>query len=118
MYAGLHKLGEHFQLRGEVSIYVLVAADGKVQWAGTGGVDEPEAKRLVALQAAQIQYKPARCGGKPCQVMTQFRGSLASETAEDAHHRRYTIARIFLTKGRFPCKSNTPSPSCGRSSSS
>ena len=73
LYSKLQKLAGHFQLVGDIDIYVLVGADAKVQWAATSGIDDPEAKRLVALAAAQIPYRPARCGGKPCQMMTQFR---------------------------------------------
>lgn len=78
LFLGLLKLTSRYQLNGDVTIYVLVGADGKALSAATSGIDDPEAKHMAGIGAALLKYKPARCGGQPCQMMVPFKVNLAT----------------------------------------
>lgn len=72
LYAIMAKLAGRYRLQENASIYVLVGADGKAVSATVRGISDPEAKRLAGTAAALLKYKPARCGGQPCEMMVPF----------------------------------------------
>jgi hypothetical protein len=72
LYAALAKIAGHFNLRDEVLVYVTVGADGKAVSVTSIGKLDPEIKRTIGAAAALIKYKPAQCGGQPCQGVAAF----------------------------------------------
>jgi hypothetical protein len=72
LFARLAELGGKYQINEDLRIYVLVGADGKVASVTSIGIDDPEARRLAGTLAGLMKYKPARCGGQPCQMMVPF----------------------------------------------
>lgn len=66
------KVVNYYGLTGTVRVAVLVGADGKVVSVSAMGIDDPEARRIAGICAGLLQYKPARCGGQPCQMMLPF----------------------------------------------
>lgn len=60
----------------DLNIYVLVGADGKAQSVTVMGTDDPEIRRIAGLGAGVVQYKPAMCQGKPCEMKFQYRLAL------------------------------------------
>lgn len=72
LYAKLAELGGKYQINESLIIYVLVGADGKVVSVTSIGIEDPEARRLAGVIAGLVKYKPARCGGQPCQMMVPF----------------------------------------------
>ena len=73
LFAALLKLASRFQLNSDVTINVLVGADGKVQSIATSGIADPEARRMAGVGAGLLKYKPARCGGQPCRMMVPLK---------------------------------------------
>lgn len=71
-FLDLTKLAGRYNVVGEVKINVLVGADGKVVSVSIMGIGDPEARRMAGIGAGLLQYKPARCGGQPCQMMVPF----------------------------------------------
>jgi hypothetical protein len=65
----LLKVTERYSVVGPITIDVLVGADGKVVSVSTMGISDPDARRMAGIGAGLVQYKPARCGGQPCQMM-------------------------------------------------
>jgi len=78
LFAGLLKLTSRYRLNGDVAIYVTVGADGKVLSVATRGIDDPDARRVAGIGAGLLKYKPARCGGQPCQMMVPFKVRLTT----------------------------------------
>ena len=78
-YARLAELGRKFQIEDKLIIYSLVGVDGKVVSVTSIGIEDPEARRLAGVLAGLVQYKPARCGGQPCQMMALFDLKLSIE---------------------------------------
>ncbi|WP_198118449.1 hypothetical protein [Massilia rhizosphaerae] len=64
---------------GDVTIYVLVGADGKVRSVKAIGLNDPEARKIVATMAGLVQYKPAVCAGQPCEMVYPYRLALTLE---------------------------------------
>ena len=76
--AFLGKLASQYNVvEPNLAIFVLVGADGKVKSVATYGFDDPEARRLAGTAAGMLKYKPARCGGQPCDMMVPFRVKLS-----------------------------------------
>lgn len=71
-YAKLADLAGKYDINEDLIIYVLVGADGKVASVTSIGLNDPEARRLAGVLAGLVKYKPARCGGQPCQMMAPF----------------------------------------------
>jgi hypothetical protein len=71
-YARIAELGGKYDINEDLRIYVLVGADGKVVSVTSVGIEDPEARRLAGVLAGLVKYKPARCGGQPCQMMVPF----------------------------------------------
>jgi hypothetical protein len=78
LYARLAELGGKYGINESVILYVLVGADGKVVSVTSIGFEDPEARRLAGVLAGLVQYKPARCGGKPCQMIAPFNLKLST----------------------------------------
>lgn len=76
-YAKLAELAGKYDINSDLSIYVLVGADGKVVSVTSMGIADPEARRLAGVLAGLVRYKPARCGGQPCQMMVPFNVKLS-----------------------------------------
>lgn len=76
-YARLADLAGKYDINEDVVIYVLVGADGKVVSVTSFGLNDPEARRLAGVLAGLVKYKPARCGGQPCQMMAPFHMQLS-----------------------------------------
>jgi hypothetical protein len=72
LYEELRRLTGLYEVYDDLLMYVLVGADGKVMSVTTIGVDDPVARRQLGGAAGQIKYKPARCGGQPCQMAVIF----------------------------------------------
>jgi hypothetical protein len=77
LYGKLAELAGKYEINDSVIIYVLVGADGKVVSVTSFGLDDPEARRLAGVLAGLVKYKPARCGGQPCQMMVPFHMKLS-----------------------------------------
>lgn len=75
-YAKLGELIGKYEIYEDVKINVLVGADGKVVSVTSLGFEHPEARRLAGVLAGLVPYKPARCGGQPCQMMVPFNMNL------------------------------------------
>jgi hypothetical protein len=76
--AFLGKLASEYNVvEPNLAIFVLVGADGKVKSVATYGFDDPETRRLAGTAAGMLKYKPARCGGQPCDMMVPFRVKLS-----------------------------------------
>ena len=71
-FARLAELGGKYQLHEDLRVYVLIGADGKVVSVTSIGIEDPEARRLAGVLAGLVKYKPARCGGQPCQMIFPF----------------------------------------------
>ncbi len=71
-YVKLAELIGKYDLNEDATIYVLVGADGKVVSVTSVGIEDPEARRLAGVLAGLVPYKPARCGGQPCQMTVPF----------------------------------------------
>lgn len=65
-------IGSKFMVRGTTRVYALVGKDGKVVNVRAVGLDDPEARKLIAVAAGLIEYKPARCAGQPCEMVYPF----------------------------------------------
>jgi hypothetical protein len=76
-YARMAELAGKYQINEDVRIFVLVGADGEVASVTAIGLEDPEARRLAGVLAGMLKYKPARCGGQPCQMMVPFNLSLS-----------------------------------------
>lgn len=76
-YARMAELAGKYQINEDVRVYVLVGADGQVASVTSIGLEDPEARRLAGVLAGLVNYKPARCGGQPCQMMVPFNLSLS-----------------------------------------
>jgi hypothetical protein len=73
LYAALAKIAGHFRLHDdELLVYVTVGADGKVVSVTSIGKLDPEVKKTIGAAAALIKYRPAQCGGRPCQGVVPF----------------------------------------------
>jgi hypothetical protein len=73
LFETLGKIAGRYVIREpHLHIFVLVGADGKVESVTTFGIGDPEARRLAGTAAGMLKYKPARCGGQPCQMTVPF----------------------------------------------
>jgi len=77
LYARLGELIGEYDINEEVKINVLVGADGKVVSVTAIGFEHPDARRLAGTLVGLLPYKPARCDGKPCQMMVPFHLSMS-----------------------------------------
>lgn len=59
--------------QGAIYVYVLVGADGKAVNVKAVGLDDPEVRKVVAVAAGLVKYKPARCDGQPCEMTYPYR---------------------------------------------
>lgn len=62
--------------RGELALYVNVAADGTVESVRASGNDDPELRHYAGTGAGVLKYKPAVCRGKPCAMTFPLRFTL------------------------------------------
>lgn len=66
----------HYEAQGKLIIHVLVGADGRpVSVTGKGLEDQPTGDKMRyfgAAAAMSLQYKPALCRGKPCEMLFPF----------------------------------------------
>ena len=69
----IHKTGR----QGEIRVYVLVGADGKARSVTATGLDDANARKLIATTAGLVQYKPAVCAGQPCEMIYPYRLELS-----------------------------------------
>ena len=58
---------------GHVSIYVSVNAAGVAQSVQLHRAPSPEVGKAVAFALMRVKYKPAVCGGRPCDMEFPFR---------------------------------------------
>ena len=65
--------------QGEITVYVLVGTDGKALSVTAIGLDDPEARKIVATVAGLVQYKPAVCAGQSCEMIYPYRLALTLE---------------------------------------
>jgi hypothetical protein len=66
-------LAGRLRLDDDLLIYVTVGADGKaVSVAAISRTLALDVKRMIGAAAARLPYKPARCGGQPCQGVVPF----------------------------------------------
>lgn len=79
LFLALTKIAERFELNENLSLYVQVGPDGKVESVTSIGIADPEARRLAGLGAGLLKYKPARCGGQPCRMIVPFDVTLSVE---------------------------------------
>jgi hypothetical protein len=57
----------------EITVYVLVGADGKARRVTAVGLDDAEVRKFVATAAGLVQYKPGVCAGHPCEMAYPYR---------------------------------------------
>lgn len=62
--------------QGAIYVYVLVDKEGKTVNVTAVGLDNPEVSKVVATAAGLVKYKPAVCGGQPCEMMYPYRLAL------------------------------------------
>lgn len=66
----------HYETRGLLIVYVLVGADGRpISVTSKGLEDQPLGDKmlyLAAVAAMSLDYKPALCRGKPCEMLFPF----------------------------------------------
>jgi hypothetical protein len=62
----ISKISGKLRVRGKITIYANVGADGKVTSVGMVGLENPELRRFASAAAAVVAYKPAVCRGQPC----------------------------------------------------
>jgi hypothetical protein len=67
LFTVLSKLGRYFISGDDLLVYATVGADGKVVSVSTIADLPSDVKRTIGSAAALIKYKPAQCGGQPCQ---------------------------------------------------
>ncbi|MCS0583831.1 hypothetical protein NX784_19740 [Massilia pinisoli] len=60
-------------MKGDITVYVLVGADGKVRSVTAVGLDDAEVRKIIATAAGLVQYKPAVCAGHPCDMAYPYR---------------------------------------------
>lgn len=63
--------------QGEIRVYVLVGTDGKARNVTARGLDDADARKLIATTAGLVQYKPAVCAGHPCEMIYPYRLELS-----------------------------------------
>jgi hypothetical protein len=77
LFAVLSKLGRYFISGDDLLVDVAVGADGKVLGVTTIADLPSDVKRTIGSAAALIKYKPAQCGGQPCQGVMRYHLKLA-----------------------------------------
>jgi hypothetical protein len=78
-YEMMSRAAGSLRLRGRVTIYANVGADGKVATIALVGLDNPDFRARAAAAAAALKYKPAVCRGQPCAMRFPFRMQLDVE---------------------------------------
>lgn len=58
---------------GSISLYVLVGTDGKPVSVTAIGLENAEVRKAISVAAGRLKYKPAVCGGQPCEMMYPYR---------------------------------------------
>ena len=66
------------QVQGVISVYVLVGTDGKPVSVTAIGLDNADARKAISVAAGKLKYKPAVCGGQPCQMMYPYEMSFTT----------------------------------------
>jgi hypothetical protein len=64
---------------GSITVHVLVGTDGKARSVKAIGLEDPQARKIVATVAGLVQYKPAVCAGQPCEMVYPYRLALGLE---------------------------------------
>jgi hypothetical protein len=64
------------QPQGTIWVYVLVGTDGKPVSVTATGLDNADVRKAISVAAGKLKYKPAVCGGTPCQMMYPYGLSL------------------------------------------
>ena len=67
-YKTVQQISSRLRQKGDVFVLVLVGKDGKALSVKTIGLEEPEARKVIAIAAGILEYKPARCAGQPCEM--------------------------------------------------
>lgn len=62
--------------QGSIYVYVLVGKDGKPESVTAIGLDDADVRKAVSMAAGLLKYKPAVCGGQPCEMMFPYRLAL------------------------------------------
>lgn len=71
MAAISHRFAEYmrrYPISGKVELLVKVGADGEVKSFSILGTSSPEVAEFNMLMLRQVRFKPAKCGGKPCEM--------------------------------------------------
>jgi hypothetical protein len=63
----------------DLTIFVLVGADGRARSVTVTGTEDKEIRRIGGTAAGIVQYKPAMCQGKPCEMNFQYKLRLTRE---------------------------------------
>jgi hypothetical protein len=78
-YALMAKVTGRYRASGDLKIFALVGADGRVQSVTMMGLDDEEVRKIAGQGAGLLQYKPALCRGQPCPMMYEFNLRLQTE---------------------------------------
>jgi hypothetical protein len=66
------RVGQVWQQYGRIAAYVLVGTDGKPVSVTVIGLKNADARKAMSVAAGKLKYKPAVCGGQPCQMMYPY----------------------------------------------
>ncbi len=57
---------------GSISVYVLVGTNGKPVSVTAIGLENADMRKAISVAAGKMKYKPAVCGGQPCEMMYPY----------------------------------------------
>lgn len=72
LYRAVSRVVSKTLAEGTITVYVLVGTDGKARTVKAIGLEDAQARKIVATVASLVQYKPAVCAGQPCEMVYPY----------------------------------------------
>jgi hypothetical protein len=72
LYRLLVALVRHLEIMDDILVYVAVDAEANVTSVTTISTIDTKYKDLISLGTGLLKYKPAQCGGQPCDGVVPF----------------------------------------------